>query len=178
MLSLYLSLVDNEEQRTLVEQIYFDCEQIMYRTAYSILHNKQDAEDAVHDAFLRIVSDIDRIASVDPGKRRNYAVIVAKNIAIDHYRKNKKQVDIEDVPEYADEETDVERSAFGEYDAAALNEALLRLPENYREALIMYYYHDMPLESVAGTFGISYEAAKAKLFRARKKLYVMLKEGE
>ncbi|MBP3857834.1 MAG: sigma-70 family RNA polymerase sigma factor, partial [Ruminiclostridium sp.] len=120
MLSLYLSLVDNEEQRTLVEQIYSDCEQIMYRTAYSILHNKQDAEDAVHDAFLRIVSDIDRIASVDPGKRRNYAVIVAKNIAIDHYRKNKKQVDIEDVPEYADEETDVERSAFGEYDAAAL----------------------------------------------------------
>lgn len=78
MLSLYLSLVDNEEQRTLVEQIYSDCEQIMYRTAYSILHNKQDAEDAVHDAFLRIVSDIDRIASVDPGKRRNYAVIVAK----------------------------------------------------------------------------------------------------
>ncbi len=94
MLSLYLSLVDNEEQRSLVEQIYYDCEQIMYRAAYSILHNKQDAEDAVHDAFLRIVSDIDRIASVDPGKRRNYAVIVAKNIAIDHYRKNKKQVDI------------------------------------------------------------------------------------
>lgn len=178
MLSLYLSMVETEEQRSLVEQIYYDCEQVMYRTAYSVLHNKQDAEDAVHDAFLRIIADIDRIAGIEPGKRKNYAVIVSRNTAIDRYRRNKKQVDIEDIPDHEDDGADIERMAFGGYNAETLNETLSRLPEDYREALIMHYYHDMTLDSIAAALGISYDATKSKLFRARKKLYELLKDGE
>ena len=56
MLSLYLSMVETDEQRTLVEQLFFDYEQIMFRTAFAVLHNEHDSEDAVHEAFIRIIS--------------------------------------------------------------------------------------------------------------------------
>ncbi len=52
MLSIYLSMVETDEQRTLVEQLFSDYEQIMFRTAFAVLHNEQDAEDTVHEACL------------------------------------------------------------------------------------------------------------------------------
>ena len=175
---IYLQMIETEEEKSKFEQLYMEYRNLLMHLAYKRLGNTQDAEDAVHDAFLRIIADIDRIAGIEPGKRKSYAIIVSKNTAIDRYRRNKKQVDIEDIPDHEDDGADIERMAFGGYNAETLNETLSRLPEDYREALIMHYYHDMPLDSIAAVLGISYDATKSRLFRARKKLYELLKDGE
>jgi len=105
MLSLYLSMVGDEEQRSLVEQLFSDYEQIMFRTAYAVLHNEQDAEDAVHEAFVRLIPIIDRFTDIEPSKRRSYIVIMTRNIAIDLCRSERKQVDMND-SEIGDESGD------------------------------------------------------------------------
>ena len=53
MLSIYLSMVETDEQRTFIEQLYKTYERKMYGAAFDILHNKHDAEDAVHSAFVQ-----------------------------------------------------------------------------------------------------------------------------
>lgn len=52
MLSLYLSLIENETEKTKFEAVYYTYRKQMFLLANSILNSKQDAEDAVHDVFL------------------------------------------------------------------------------------------------------------------------------
>ena len=54
MLIMYLQMLDTPEEKVRFEQIYLKYREKMFHVADSILHNDQDAEDAVHNAFLRI----------------------------------------------------------------------------------------------------------------------------
>ena len=52
MLVYYLQMLDTPEEKIRFEQIYLKYRGLMYQVADGILHNRQDAEDAVHNAFL------------------------------------------------------------------------------------------------------------------------------
>jgi RNA polymerase sigma-70 factor, ECF subfamily len=53
---------------------------------------------------------------------------------------------------------------------AKVREAVLDLPENQRMALVMNKYRDMPYVEIAQAMGLSVEAVKSMLFRAREKV--------
>ena len=59
---LYLQMLETPEEKSLFEQIYLEYRGLMYHVAYEILHNDQDAEDAVHQAFVKIVELMIRCA--------------------------------------------------------------------------------------------------------------------
>ena len=52
MIEIYLSVLDSEEDKDLFEEWYRLYRGSMYNIAFSILHNKEDAEDALNEAFL------------------------------------------------------------------------------------------------------------------------------
>lgn len=58
---LYLQMLETPEEKSLFEQIYLEYRGLMYHVAYEILHNDQDAEDAVHQAFVKIVENIKQL---------------------------------------------------------------------------------------------------------------------
>lgn len=58
---LYLQMLETPEEKSLFEQIYLEYRGLMYHVAYEILHNDQDAEDAVHQAFVKIVENIKKM---------------------------------------------------------------------------------------------------------------------
>ena len=64
MLSIYLSMVETDEERDLVTRIYTHFERMMYKIALGILKNPQDAEDAVSEAFIRIIKNLDKISMI------------------------------------------------------------------------------------------------------------------
>ena len=51
---IYLSMIDTPEDRSKFERLYIEYRDVMYHVAYKILNNEQDAEDAVHQAFVKI----------------------------------------------------------------------------------------------------------------------------
>ena len=55
---IYLQMIDTPEERSKFEQIYLEYKGLMFHVAYEILHNEQDAEDAVHHAFVKIAENI------------------------------------------------------------------------------------------------------------------------
>ena len=55
MLTLYLQMLDTPEEKVRFEEVYLTYRGLMYHTANRILHNRQDAEDAVHNAFLQVI---------------------------------------------------------------------------------------------------------------------------
>lgn len=61
MLSIYLSMVETEEEKDLVTELYNTYKQILFNVSMSILHNTADAEDAVQETFVRIISNLSKI---------------------------------------------------------------------------------------------------------------------
>ena len=52
MLPIFLT-IENDEERSLAEDLYLTYKSKMYRIAYAVLHNKEDAEDVVMDPSAR-----------------------------------------------------------------------------------------------------------------------------
>ena len=62
LLSIYLSLIDDDDDKDRFEELYKKYRIGMYKIAFSILHNNEDAEDAVHEAFLCIANKFQKIS--------------------------------------------------------------------------------------------------------------------
>lgn len=54
-------MLETPEEKSLFEQIYLEYRGLMFHVAYEILHNEQDAEDAVHQAFVKIAENIKKL---------------------------------------------------------------------------------------------------------------------
>ena len=61
---LYLQMLETPEEKVQFEEIYLKYRSAMFRAAEGILHNDQDAEDAVHNAFLRIIKRFSRFQKI------------------------------------------------------------------------------------------------------------------
>lgn len=78
---------EDSEKIKILYEIY---EQPMYRIAYAVLNNTECAEDAVSEAFVRIIRKIRKIDDPYSEKTKHYIVKVIKSTSIDQYRINKK----------------------------------------------------------------------------------------
>lgn len=56
---VYLSMIESPEDQSKFELLYTEYRDVMYHVAFKILQNEQDAEDAVHQAFLKIAEKIE-----------------------------------------------------------------------------------------------------------------------
>lgn len=158
------------------DKLYKNYRKLMFGIAYDILKNEQDAEDAVQDAFFRIADNLDRINDEDSPQARNFAAVITRNVCFNVLRKRHIEDDIDD----ADVSSDV--SAEDEFLAGqgveTLERALRSLPEKYRDIMYLTVYEELKLRDAAELLGITYENAKSRVKRARKKISDFLeKEG-
>ena len=75
------------KQLKLLYDIY---EQPMYRIAYAILHHTEQAEDAVSDAFLRILKNLKKDRRRSQRKTKHYIISIIRSTAINQYRQNQR----------------------------------------------------------------------------------------
>lgn len=155
------------------ERLYNNYKRLMFGIARDILKNEQDAEDAVQDAFFKLADNLNRIADADSPQARNFAVVITRNICFNMLRKRHIETDI-------DEDVCSDRSAEDEFLSAqgveTLERALESLPEKYRDILYLTVYEELSLRDAARLLGITYENAKSRVKRARKKVSDFLKE--
>lgn len=58
---IYLQTLETPDDRSKFEQMYLEYRNLMFHVAYEILHNEQSAEDATHQAFVKIAENIQKI---------------------------------------------------------------------------------------------------------------------
>ena len=74
MIAFYMAFIDDEDDGEKFEIIYNEYRKRMVSTAYSILRNHEDAEDAVHEAFIRIAKNMKAID--DPKSKKTLAYVI------------------------------------------------------------------------------------------------------
>lgn len=164
-----------------LEQLYTRYEQKMYVVAFSVLHNEWQAEDAVQEAFVRLLRNIRKLKDVESVKTRTYVLNTIKSTAIDQYRRNQAQ-NKQCVPlgemEIADKRDDTMEIIGRLAGKMVLDEILGELPETYRDVIMYRCVHQLSVKETAAVLEITEEAVRKRQQRAMQKIRKTIGDGE
>ena len=160
---IYLQMIETVEERSKFESVYLEYKDIMYFVAYNILKHPEDAEDAVHQAFVKIAENITKIGEPVSPKTKRYVSVIAETTAIDMWRrKNRHPVsNLEDV---------ALGMTVGYEGDDLLAGDILNLPKQQRDVIWLKYYHGYTLREIAKMLNMSYAAVSKTDQRAKQKL--------
>jgi RNA polymerase sigma-70 factor (ECF subfamily) len=133
-----------------------------------IAHTKNfhDSEDIMQDVFIKAISKLDTLR--DTSRARAWLMQIARRKCIDYHRSRPETLPISEEIEapVSEKENQIKR----------LNEAISKLPDEYREPITLYYLSGQNCPNVAKALGISEDAVRSRLVRARLKLHEILSE--
>lgn len=161
---------DRDALITLLREI----ETHVYRTAYYILNNEQDAMDAAQEALIRVYTKIHSYE--EKAQFKTWVQRIVTNICIDKFRRSKVSVSIEEHNLVFETEQDVEHEVMASYAAKDIREAINQLPEHHRTVVVLRYMQDFSYNEIADSLGLPLNTVKSYLFRARRQLQTLLKE--
>jgi RNA polymerase sigma-70 factor, ECF subfamily len=155
------------------EELFQEQYQMVYRTAYSILDNAEDAEDVLQTVFLRLMR-----RELPPGLRNNvrgYFYRAAVNVSLDVVRSRKRfeliadgeRMEILQPPSDAD---------VSEQTHKRLAQAIAELSPEASHILILRYFHDYSDAQIAKLLGVSRTAIAVRLFRSRARLKKLMQD--
>lgn len=157
----------------LVERHY----ELLYRFAYRLSGSAADAEDLVQQAFLAAHSKLGQLREAD--KARAWLIAVVRNA----YRKSLRRdrplpfATVGDVPEPCDEGA-LERMI----DAESVQAALAELPEEFRSAVILFYFDEFSYKQIAEMLEVPIGTVMSRLSRGkahlRQRLAALYAEAE
>lgn len=141
----------------------------LYRVAFSVLRNAADAEDAVQEAFLRVLRHRDALDEIRD--HRVWLIRIVWNIVLDRKRRAKTRPETDDVSELARVLPATGLSAEEVASAAQHHSRVLRLleklPPKEREVLVLSAFEELSSVEIASVLGITESSVRSRLFRAR-----------
>ncbi len=163
MISAALAILESEEQRNELSEFYEENKNRFFLIAFSKLHNREEAEDAIQEAFLRIVKYPEKFFSIPTHKRLPYAVIIIRNVIFDMLsRKSKRDFD-ELSEELPDEGLSVEDIAVGKISGEELTKFLEKLPETKLQTIILKSVYNLNCHEIANVLGTSETAVRKRI---------------
>ena len=165
---IYLQLLESEEDKANFEYLYKKYRGLMYHVAYEVLHNREDAEDAVQKAFLAIIKNFHKLHDVNSRETRSYCVLCSKSKAIDIIREKQHR----EVLDLNEEEYGYEMP----FPDDTLSSAIKALSPNLSVVILLHYDNGFDMKEIAKSLNITEAAAKKRLTRAKEELRKMLEE--
>lgn len=164
-------LAGDREAYALLVQRY---QRPIYNFAYRMLGNREEAEDATQDAFVRAFAHLGRFKASEPFRPWLYRI--AANACTDRLRRRGRVVDGgEDdhrLEQAADPDPGPEEALVRKDQVAQLREAIASLPEAYRQLVILAHLQHLSYNELVQVTGLPMTIVKNRLYRAR----LMLKE--
>ena len=146
----------------------------VFNLAYRMLSNAGEAEEAAQEVFIRAYTRLD---TYNPKhKFSTWILSIASNFCIDLLRKRRAlllSID-EPLPPHpalmSDRSKGPEAQSMMSEQQKLVQELLATLPTEYREAVVLRYWHEMSYEEIAEVMNTTVSAIKSRLFRARRQL--------
>lgn len=151
-----------------IEELYRLYEKPMYYIAFAILRDHYQAEDAVSDAFGRLITKLDRIGIPDSIQTKAYIIKVIKSTAINIYRKNANSADsLDECEEFAaDSGSDAPFAEFENKDLAS--KILSDMDEEDAKIVILRGREGLPYREIADIMSMNETTVRKRFERAKK----------
>ncbi len=150
-----------EEKISSLVRLY---EKDLLRTCCVYLRDRDMAQDAVQETFLKAYKALDSFRSESTEKTWLYSI--ALNVCRDMlrsawFRHLDRRITLEQLPEPIAQPS--EEDCF-------LTVEVMRLPQKYREAVLLYYYEAMTTDEIAQALGVAKSTVSARLEQGRQAL--------
>jgi RNA polymerase sigma factor (sigma-70 family) len=141
----------------------------LYTSILFLVKDKYLAEDIFQDVFIRIIDTLRGGRYTEEGKFLPWAMRIAHNLCVDHFRKVKRtptiktgdDKDIFEVLNFTEDGVDVRMMKRQSYDR--VREMLERLPDDQREVIILRHYADMSFKEIASVTNCSINTALGRM---------------
>jgi len=152
----------------------------LYRVAYSVMRNSAEAEDAVQEAFMRVLKHRDKLGEIRD--IRVWLVRITWNVVLDKKRRGKTRPESDDIADFARVLPSADRRADEEIISSQEHARILalidRLPAKERQALLLSAVEELSTVQIAAVLGTTESSVRSRIFRARRELSALLeKEG-
>ncbi|MGI9023634.1 MAG: RNA polymerase sigma factor [Acidimicrobiales bacterium] len=143
-----------------------------FTLAYRLTANEEDARDVVQDAYLKAYRGIKRFRGDSRFSTWMYRITAncASTLLSRRTRSSHDELSVDEPLADTRPESDPEAMAEARYVRDRMTAALAELPPRLRAVVVLRDIYDLPHEAIAAELGISQEAAKVRLHRARRKL--------
>lgn len=154
-------------------------QRLVWSIAYQLLRSREEAEDAAQEAFLKVYSRIASDADLD---FLPYIRTTVTNLCLDRLRRQKTAArhlaaaSEEELTEQRTPETTMMHSV----EQRLLQDAVNRLPDMYREVLVMHYAAGHSYEAIAQMLDQPMSIVKNRIFRGKKilrEIYLQVEGG-
>ena len=132
--------------------------------------NSTDTEDILQEVFIKIIRNINKINQAE--NLRQYLYAIVRNAINDYFRNKKKLVYNTSIEErISEEETQSLNTTIAE---CCIKPFINKLPNHYREALLMTEFQNISQKDLAERLNISYSGAKSRVQRGKEKLKALI----
>ena len=156
--------------------MYNTYKNMLYNSCYRILKNREDAEDIVHDAFIKGFKKIDQVAddiNIGAWFRR-----IAINTALDKIRKEKNTFLLEESKEIDAQTEEVDFDEAENISIDFIKECIHKLKEKYRVILVLYLIEDYSHKEIAQQLSLKESTVRNQYVRGKKQLIEMLENNK
>ena len=166
----------DSERKRILSYVYEKYGRRMFSAAKRIVNNDSDAEDALHNAFVKVAKRLDKIDKDDHDALCGYLLTVVKNEAVNIIRKRKNTVPLDEAAELpckCDVVFETERREIYEYAAKIMTE----MDETYRAPLYLHVVTGYSEAETARLLNRKLTTVRVQISRAKKILSDKLKEA-
>lgn len=161
----------------LLRELFETHRQAMYKIALNILHNPHDAEDAVQNAFLWIINNLEKVSQIPCNERVFYFANIIEHTSLNILNKQKRHpLENIDMHEEINSEIFVEKTSFERITIEEIKQVIRTMSAADRLILRLYLFEERSHKEIAEIAGISEINARVSVHRARKRLAKLLKE--
>lgn len=150
---------------------------MVFTLTIRIVKNREEAEEVSQDVFVKAYKNLKNFKG--ESKFSTWLYKIAYYASLDVLKRNKRQISVENIDTVRERDFkntndslnflhDIERKKI-------INEALLKLSEDERVIITLFYYEELPIKEISKVIDLSEDNIKIKLFRSRKKLAELLK---
>ena len=175
--NILIEAINNGDTRAYAQLVnrYKD---LVYTLALRMLKHKEEAEEVAQDTFVKVFKSLHKFKG--DSKFSTWIYKVAYNTCLDTIKKNKKHLNNVTIDEYNFNKLDTIDNALDniikEEKSALIKNCINKLPEDSSALLTLFYFEELSLDEISKIINIEANTVKVKLFRARKKLAVILEQ--
>ena len=174
----YLQLLNTQQEKDRFVSLYQRYFQPLYSTAFEILKDHAASEDIVHETFLILIDNINKVDEQSPMKTWNYLVTIVRHLCIDSLRKQKKTIlyDMGTDNNWMIANDDIEAAFIGKEASELVKHLIQQMDYPYRQVLLLQYYNKMKSKDIAQTLNLKPDNVRQIAKRARAQLKKLLEE--
>ncbi len=175
--NIHRQLIEDSKKgkRKAQTKLYLLYAKAMFNTAYRILNNRHEAEDAVQEAFIKAFDKLNTYSGTLSFGAWLKKIVV--NTSLDVLRKKKEFFESIDAHKnLSDEQEDKDEYQIA-LEATKVRDAIMQLPDGYRIILSLYLLEGYDHDEIAGILNISASTSRSQLVRAKKRLLAILKQN-